>query len=161
MSHDFGLNKQTRLQLRPDITRRRDAVALQDALGRRVHFTRVHDDAAEVVAAQELHGVEAGLRLLQRGLHVSEVADFLAVNAVHHEEARFLVVDSINGQKISHLADVQPALQKPQAGFHTVEFLRGDNLRRIVVDAGEMDAATKRILERYRIPAASNVGTKL
>jgi len=55
---------------------------------------------------------------------------------------------------------VQAALQKPQDGFHTVEFLRGDNLRRIVLDAGMMDEATKRILERYRIPAASHVEAK-
>ncbi len=77
-----------------------------------------------------------------------------------YQDARLLVVDAINGQKISRLADVQAALQKPQDGFHTVEFQRGDNLRRIVVDAGLMDAATKRILERYRIPAASHLETK-
>ena len=79
---------------------------------------------------------------------------------VGYQDARFLVVDTINGQKISRLADVPAALQKPQDGFHTVEFLRGDNLRRIVVDAGLMDAATKRILERYRIPAASHIEAK-
>ena len=32
---------------------------------------------------------------------------------------------------------------------------------RIVLDAAQMEAATKRILERYRIPVASNVATKL
>ena len=31
---------------------------------------------------------------------------------------------------------------------------------RIVLDAAQMEAATKRILERYRIPVASNVATK-
>jgi hypothetical protein len=77
-----------------------------------------------------------------------------------YQDARLLVVDTINGQKISRLADVRAALQKPQEGFHTVEFLRGDNLRRIVLDAGMMEEATKRILERYRIPAASNVEAK-
>ncbi|KAF0171631.1 MAG: hypothetical protein FD161_4229 [Limisphaerales bacterium] len=76
---------------------------------------------------------------------------------VGYQDARFLVVDTVNGQKISRLADVQAALQKPQDGFHTVEFQRGDNLRRIVLDAAQMDGATKRILERYRIPAASHV----
>ncbi|MFA6545663.1 MAG: hypothetical protein WCS99_14695, partial [Limisphaerales bacterium] len=79
---------------------------------------------------------------------------------VGYQDARFLVVDTINGQKISRLADAQAALQKARDGFHTVEFLRGDNLRRIVVDAGMMDAATKRILERYRIPAASHIEAK-
>ena len=79
---------------------------------------------------------------------------------VGYQDARFLVVDTVNGQKISRLADVQAALEKPQDGFHTIEFHRGDNLLRIVLDAGLMDAATKRILERYRIPAASHIGVK-
>ena len=69
------------------------------------------------------------------------------------------IVDQVNGKKISRIADVQAALQASPDGFHTVEFLRGDNLRRIVLDAAQMEAATKRILERYRIPAASNVAT--
>lgn len=79
---------------------------------------------------------------------------------VGYQDARFLVVDTVNGQKISRLADMQAALQKPQDGFHTIEFQRGDNLRRIVLDAGMMNDATKRILERYRIPAASHIEAK-
>ena len=76
-----------------------------------------------------------------------------------YQDARLLIVDQVNGKKISRIADVQAALQASPDGFHTVEFLRGDNLRRIVLDAAQMEAATKRILERYRIPAASNVAT--
>ncbi len=79
---------------------------------------------------------------------------------IGYQDARLLIVDTVNGQKISRLADVQAALKKPQEGFHTVEFMRGDSLRRIVVDAAQMDAATGRILERYRIPAASHIETK-
>ena len=79
---------------------------------------------------------------------------------VGYQDSRFLVLDTINGQKISRLTDVQAALAQPQDGFHTIEFMRGDNLRRIVLDAEQMDAATKRILERYRIPAASHIETK-
>lgn len=79
---------------------------------------------------------------------------------VGYQDARFLVLDTVNGQKISRLADVRAALQKPQDGFHTIEFHRGDNLRRIVLDAAQMDDATKRILERYRIPVASHLETK-
>ncbi len=77
-----------------------------------------------------------------------------------YQDARLLVVDTVNGRKISRVADVQEALRQPQDGFHVIEFLRGDNLRRIVLDAKEMDAATKRILERYRIPAASHVAAQ-
>ena len=76
---------------------------------------------------------------------------------IGYQDARFLILDTINGQKISRVADVTAALQKPQNGFHTIEFLRGDNLRRIVLDAEQMEAATGRILERYRIPAASHI----
>lgn len=77
-----------------------------------------------------------------------------------YQDARLLVVDTVNGRKISRVADVQEALRQPQDGFHVIEFLRGDNLRRIVLDAKEMDAATKRILERYRIPVASHVAAQ-
>lgn len=77
-----------------------------------------------------------------------------------YQDARLLVVDTVNGRKISRVADVQEAMRQPQDGFHVIEFLRGDNLRRIVLDAKEMDAATKRILERYRIPAASHVAAQ-
>lgn len=79
---------------------------------------------------------------------------------VGYQDARFLVLDSVNGQKISRLADVLVALQKPQEGFHTIDFQSGDNLRRIVLDAAMMGDATKRILERYRIPAASHIEAK-
>lgn len=77
-----------------------------------------------------------------------------------YQDARLLVVDTVNGRKISRVADVQEAMRQPQDGFHVIEFLRGDNLRRIVLDAKEMEAATKRILERYRIPAASHVAAQ-
>jgi hypothetical protein len=79
---------------------------------------------------------------------------------VGYQDGRLLIVDTVNGKKISRIADVQAALQQSPDGFHTVEFLRGDNLRRIVLDAAQMEAATKRILERYRIPAASHIETK-
>lgn len=80
--------------------------------------------------------------------------------ALGYQDARLLVVDTINGHKISRIADALVAFEKPENGFHTVEFLRGDNLRRIVLDGEMMEAATKRILERYRIPAASNLHSK-
>ncbi|NBV24972.1 MAG: hypothetical protein EBS05_24015 [Proteobacteria bacterium] len=79
---------------------------------------------------------------------------------IGYQDARFLIIDTVNGQKISRVGDVVEALQKPQNGFHTIEFLRGDNLRRIVLDADQMEAATRRILERYRIPAANHLEPK-
>ena len=54
-----------------------------------------------------------------------------------YQDARLLIVDQVNGKKISRIADVQAALQASPDGFHTVEFLRGDNLRRIVLRSEE------------------------
>ena len=46
---------------------------------------------------------------------------------------------------------MQRALKKPLNGFHIFEFMKGDTLQRIVLDAGTLDAATKRVLDRYGI----------
>jgi hypothetical protein len=46
---------------------------------------------------------------------------------------------------------LQQALKKPVNGFHTLDFMKGDTLQRIVLDAATTEAATKRVLERYGI----------
>ena len=69
-----------------------------------------------------------------------------------YQDSRSLVVDRVNGQKVSRLPDLQAALQKPVDGFHVIEFVRGDSLRRIVLDAGSLEAATRRVLQRFGIP---------
>ncbi len=68
-----------------------------------------------------------------------------------YSEARNLVVERVNGRKISYLADLQEALKKPIDGFHIVEFMKGESLQKLVLDAGQEAAATKRVLERYGI----------
>ncbi|MBI5772163.1 MAG: hypothetical protein HZA89_00285 [Verrucomicrobia bacterium] len=68
-----------------------------------------------------------------------------------YQDYRYLVVDRVNGQKISRLADLRAALAKPADGFHTVEFVRSDGLRRMVLDAASLDEATQRVLQQYRI----------
>ena len=57
----------------------------------------------------------------------------------------------VNGKKISRLSDIQDALKAPKDGFHTIEFMQGDGLQKIVLDAEGLDAATGRILERFGI----------
>ncbi len=68
-----------------------------------------------------------------------------------YQESRQLVLEKLNGQKINYLSDLQPALKKPMNGFHLFEFMKGDTLQRIVLDAATLDAATKRVLDRYGI----------
>jgi hypothetical protein len=74
-----------------------------------------------------------------------------------YTDGRFLVVDAVNGRKVATVADVQEALKSPQDGFHVVEFMRSDSLRRMVLDASGMSAATARVLQRYQIPAAAHI----
>ena len=68
-----------------------------------------------------------------------------------YQEDRFLVVNKVNGAKISKLADLEAALKKPQNGFHVVEFMEGDRVTKLVLDAESEPEATRRILQRYKI----------
>ena len=66
-------------------------------------------------------------------------------------DLRHLVVDRVNGQKISRLPELREALTKPVNGFHIVEFMQSDSLRRLVLDANQEPAATQRVLQQFRI----------
>jgi hypothetical protein len=68
-----------------------------------------------------------------------------------YQEARNLVVERVNGQKINFLPDLVKALEKSSGGFHVFEFMKGDSLQRVLLDAGDLEKATKRVLERYGI----------
>ncbi|MBI4661241.1 MAG: hypothetical protein HY735_20655 [Verrucomicrobia bacterium] len=68
-----------------------------------------------------------------------------------YQELRYLVLDQVNGQKIAKLQDLKAALQKPINGFHEILFARSDSLRRMVLSADDMPAATRRVLQRYGI----------
>jgi hypothetical protein len=68
-----------------------------------------------------------------------------------YQESRQLVLEKANGRKVNSLPDLQQALKKPVNGFHTLDFMKGDTLQRIVLDAATTEAATKRVLERYGI----------
>ena len=72
-----------------------------------------------------------------------------------YQESRQLVLEKVNGQKVNYLSDLEQALRKPMNGFHTLEFMKGDSLQRIVLDAATLDAATKRVLDRYGIDKES------
>lgn len=68
-----------------------------------------------------------------------------------YQNYRCLAVERINGNRISTVADVDAALRHPKEGFHVIEFAKGRDLQRMVLDAAETEAATKRVLERYGI----------
>ena len=71
---------------------------------------------------------------------------------IGYQEQKCLVVEKVNGQKISHLSDVRQALDKPQDGFNVIELIQSDSLRKIVLAAGDSEKeSTARILKRYGI----------
>lgn len=69
-----------------------------------------------------------------------------------YESQRFLVVDKVNGRRVSRLQDLQGALAAPEGEQHLIEFVSTDGLRRMAVAAGAAEgAATTRVLQRYGI----------
>ncbi len=70
---------------------------------------------------------------------------------IGNQDARYLIVDKMNGKEIRTLQDLLAAKETPNDGFHLLEFREGDSLQRMVLDAAETEAATDRILQRYGI----------
>ena len=70
---------------------------------------------------------------------------------IGYQSLRGVVVDEVNGQKISFLSELQAALKHPVNGFHDIRFSKGGSIQRLIVDATQADAATQRVLQRYRI----------
>jgi hypothetical protein len=75
---------------------------------------------------------------------------------IGYQEQKWLVVDKVNGQPVRRLADLRQALEKSAEGFHVIDFVQSDSLRRMVLGAGEAEhQATARVLKRYGINQAS------
>jgi hypothetical protein len=71
---------------------------------------------------------------------------------IGYQEQRCLVVDKVNGQRVNRLPDLRAALDKPVNGFHIIEFVQSDSLRKMVLVAGDAEhEATSRVLKRYGI----------
>jgi len=68
-----------------------------------------------------------------------------------YQDARYLVVESMNGQKVRSLKDIVEARKHPNNGFHEIRFEKGESLSRVILEADQLDAATKRVMERYGI----------
>lgn len=71
---------------------------------------------------------------------------------IGYQQQNYLVLDQVNGRKISRLQDLREALEHPLDGYHIIEFMRSDSLRRMVIRAGaDEQEATARVLKRYGI----------
>ncbi|HLH53994.1 MAG TPA: hypothetical protein VKY92_10310 [Verrucomicrobiae bacterium] len=71
---------------------------------------------------------------------------------IGYQEQRALVLDKVNGQRISRMTELRQALEKPVNGYHILEFMQSDSLRKIVLAAGDQEKdATARVLQRYGI----------
>jgi hypothetical protein len=77
---------------------------------------------------------------------------------IGYQDQKFLVVDKVNGRRVSRLSELQEALKDPIEGSHVLEFVPGDTIRRMVLGAGDAEReATARVLQRYNIPAAARI----
>lgn len=74
-----------------------------------------------------------------------------------YEDYRYLLVDQINGREIMNLEDVVAALEGSEDGFHRIQFMPEERVQHMVLNAKEMESATARILQNYRIPKASEL----
>ena len=68
-----------------------------------------------------------------------------------YQELRDLIVERVNGRAVRSLADVRQAFASPAGGFHVVEFLAGQGTARVVLDAGEAQAAAARLRQAYGV----------
>ncbi|PXA04911.1 hypothetical protein DDZ13_02805 [Coraliomargarita sinensis] len=74
-----------------------------------------------------------------------------------YEDLRYVLVDEINGRTINNLNDIQTALEEPETAYHNIRFMPEERIQHIVLDAREMEDATNRILQNYRIPSGSQL----
>lgn len=78
---------------------------------------------------------------------------------IGYQEYRSLVLDRVNGRRVNTLTELKDALKEPKDGVHRIEFFKGDSLQRILLDADTLETATRRVLQRYEIPAAEVIHT--
>ncbi len=69
----------------------------------------------------------------------------------------FLVVDTVNGRPVGDMKDLAQAFLHPQEGYHVLRFHQGDPIDEVVLDAGDLEAATRRVASRFGLPRASYI----
>jgi S1-C subfamily serine protease len=70
---------------------------------------------------------------------------------VGYEELSHLLVTRINGVPLQSLDDVPRALEKPENGFHKIEF--EEDPKTIYLDAAEIQKTERAVQMQYRLPA--------
>ena len=70
---------------------------------------------------------------------------------VGYEELNSLLVKKINGVELQSLDDVPKALEKPENGFHKIEF--EEDPKTIYLDAAEIQKTERTVQMQYRLPA--------
>jgi hypothetical protein len=68
-----------------------------------------------------------------------------------YQDVRHLVVERLNGRRITDLRDLVQAVAEARDGFHVLEFMTGDSLQRLVLDTRQLEPATRRVLQVYGI----------
>ena len=72
-------------------------------------------------------------------------------NLGYHDMAQN-IVQTVNGRPVNSIADLEQAFQHPPGKFHVIEFVASYGMSTVILDAEKFQSATKRIMEKYRIP---------
>jgi hypothetical protein len=75
-----------------------------------------------------------------------------------YQDYRYLALEKVNDVKIISLPDLKKAFDQPKDGFHVIEFMHGEAVKRMVLDAELLKSATQRVMFRYRLPTDYVVG---
>jgi S1-C subfamily serine protease len=68
-----------------------------------------------------------------------------------YQELRDLIVERVNGQAVSSLAELRAAFATPPGRFHVVDLAPGQDAARLVLDAEEARAAAARVAAAYGV----------
>ena len=80
---------------------------------------------------------------------------------IGYQEQRSLVVNQVNGKRVTTLAELQDAMKTPVDNFHVIDFAPNESLQRIVLAAGDKETeATQRILKRFGISESAHITAK-
>lgn len=62
------------------------------------------------------------------------------------------ILEKVNGLRLKSLADFRRAIKSPRGGFQVLEFNPSKGRGKIVFNVGDMEAANRRVRERYGVP---------
>jgi hypothetical protein len=71
-----------------------------------------------------------------------------------YQDLRNLVLERLNHHPVSSLDDLASALEQSTDGFHIFDFMKGDSLQRVILDAQQLGDATRRVQQVYGIQKA-------